>query len=504
MRQPVLSLRHIGKSFPGVRALDDVSIDFCVGEVHGIVGENGAGKSTLMKILSGVYSLDEGEIYFDGEKAFIKNPKDAQMKGQSIIFQEFNLVNALSIAENIFLDRLANKSGTWIDWERINSEADELLRQVGCDKSATTLVSELSVAQKQLVEIAKAISFHSRIVIMDEPTAALTTKEVENLFRIVENLKAKGTTIIYISHKLEEIFTLCDRVTVMRDGCVISTRPISEVTRSEMIKEMVGREMNQEYPRREKKNFEDASVVLNVQNLTRKGVFEDISFALHKGEVLGIAGLVGSGRTEILRAIFGADPVDDGTICINGEPVHIKNPKDAIRNGIAFLTEDRKQQGLLLQLQIDKNISAANLNEISRYGFLNFQKEKTVAQQFVERIRIKTPSIKQKALFLSGGNQQKVVFSKWLFTDSDILMLDEPTRGIDVGAKVEIYNIINDLAAEDKSIILVSSDLPELLAMSDRLIVVYDGKVKGELRGEGITADHVMSMILSKGETADE
>ena len=501
MEQIVLSLRNIGKSFPGVKALDNVSIDFLKGEVHGVVGGNGAGKSTLMKILSGVYTADTGEIYMNGEKAKIRNPQDAIDNGQSIIFQEFNLVNALSIAENIFLGRLSNQSGTWIDWKEIYQKTDALMEQIGCRIDARTKVSELSVAQKQMVEIAKALSYNSNIIIMDEPSATLTNNEVDNLFRIVRSLREKNVTVIYISHKLEEVFEICDRVTVMRNGEVISTKPVGEVTRAGIIQDMVGRPVDQEYPQRSTAPAADAPVILEAKNLTSKGVFEDVSFRLKQGEVLGLAGLVGAGRTEIVRAIFGADSLDSGDILVKGEKVSIKKPEDSIKHGIALLTEDRKQQGLVLQMPVTKNTTLANLKAICKFGFLNFGKEKGIAKDYIQRLSIKTPSAEQKVLYLSGGNQQKVVLAKWLYSGCDILILDEPTRGIDVGAKAEIYSIINELVADGKSIILISSDMPELLAMSDRVLVIYEGRVKGELSGEDLTADKVMSTILNeKGE----
>ena len=502
MEQTVLSLKNISKAFPGVRALNGVTIDFYRGEVHGIVGGNGAGKSTLMKILSGVYTADKGEIYMDGEKKRIRKPQDAINNGQSIIFQEFNLVNALSIAENIFLGRLSNRSGTWINWHEINRKTAELLEQVGCSLDPQTKVGELSVAQKQMVEIAKALSYQSRIIIMDEPSATLTSNEVENLFKIVRSLKEKGVTVIYISHKLEEVFEICDRVTVMRNGEVISTRDIRNATRPGIIQDMVGRPVDQEYPRRASLPPADAPVVLEVKGLTRRGVFENVSFSLRRGEVLGFAGLVGAGRTEIVRAVFGADTPDSGEVTIQGEKVHIRTPGDSIRKGLALLTEDRKQQGLILQMPVTRNVSLANLKALCRGSFLNFRQEKQTARDYVRQLSVKTPSEDQKVLYLSGGNQQKVVLAKWLFSGCDIIVLDEPTRGIDVGAKAEIYSIINQLVAEGKSVILISSDMPELLAMSDRVLVIYEGRTKGELAGEDLTADKVMTTILGREEAA--
>ena len=502
-KKVVLSLRGITKTFPGVKALDNINLDFYEGEVHSICGENGAGKSTLMKILSGVYSLEEGEIYINGQKETIKNPLDALNKGQSIIFQEFNLVDALSIAENIFLGRMSNKAGTWVDWKNINKQAKELMLRVGYDIDPTTLIKDLSVAEKQMVEIAKALSYNSRIIIMDEPSATLTTNEVEKLIKIVNDLRADGVTVIYISHKLEEVMRISDRVSIMRDGRMINTYDIADVTTDKIVEEMVGRSVSQSYPKRPSRPGEDAPVALEVKGLTRKGVFQDISFQLRKGEILGFAGLVGSGRTEIVRAIFGADKLDAGEIFINGEKVKIPTPKVAIAKGLALLTEDRKSQGLHLHMPLSKNVSSANLKAVVRGLFISRKAEKDTTNDYIKTLAIKTPSSEQKAVNLSGGNQQKVVLAKWMFANSDIIVLDEPTRGIDVGAKMEIYNLMNEMVAQGKSIIMISSELPELLAMSDRVVVVYEGNHKGTLVGDEITAENVMQTILRKQEVAE-
>ena len=502
-KKVVLSLRGITKTFPGVKALDNINLDFYEGEVHSICGENGAGKSTLMKILSGVYSLEEGEIYINGQKETIKNPLDALNKGQSIIFQEFNLVDALSIAENIFLGRLANKSGTWVDWKNINKQAKELMLRVGYDIDPTTLIKDLSVAEKQMVEIAKALSYNSRIIIMDEPSATLTTNEVEKLIKIVNDLRADGVTVIYISHKLEEVMRISDRVSIMRDGRMVSTYDIADVNTDKIVEDMVGRSVSQSYPKRPSSPGEDAPIALEVKGLTRNGVFRDISFQLRKGEILGFAGLVGSGRTEIVRAIFGADKLDSGEIFINGEKVKIPTPKVAIAKGLALLTEDRKSQGLHLHMPLSKNVSSANLKAVVRGLFISRKVERDTCNQYIDTLAIKTPSSEQKAVNLSGGNQQKVVLAKWLFANSDIIVLDEPTRGIDVGAKMEIYNLMNEMVAQGKSIIMISSELPELLAMSDRVVVVYEGNHKGTLVGDEITAENVMQTILRKQEVAE-
>lgn len=496
-QEVILSLRNITKTFPGVKALDDISVDFFKGEVHSIAGENGAGKSTLMKILTGVYSLEQGEIWIGGVKEKIRNPLDAIKKGLSIIFQEFNLVDALSITENIFIDRLAKKSGFWIDWKDANRRAAEFMKEVGYDIDPTTLIKDLSVAEKQMVEIAKAISYGSKIIIMDEPSATLTSKEVESLIKIVNGLREKGVTVIYISHKLEEVLRISDRVSVMRDGKLISTRDVKDVTREGIIVDMVGRTIGQEYPVRVQGTVKEAETVMEVKNLRRDGVFEEISFELKKGQVLGLAGLVGAGRTEIVRAIFGADKLDGGEIFLNGKKVSITKPEDGIKNKIALLTEDRKSQGLLLQFPVSKNISLVNLDKVTHRGMVSHSQEKKVAGEYVDLLSIKTPSTEQKAINLSGGNQQKVVIAKWLFADSDIIILDEPTRGIDIGAKHEIYLLINKLVEEGKSVIFISSELPELLAMSDRILVINEGRIKGSLeQRQDITAENVMQLIL--------
>lgn len=501
-RQPILSIENINKTFPGVKALTDVTLALERGEVRGLVGENGAGKSTLMKILTGVLPKDSGEVRIDGEPVHITSPLHAQQLGLSIIFQEFNLVDSLSISENIFAGRQpVNRFGT-ILWKDINAAAEKLLRRVGLELNPKTLVGRLSVAQKQMVEIAKALSFESKIIIMDEPSATLTSKELENLFAIIDNLKKEQITVIYISHRLDEIFRLCDNVTVIRDGCVVETRPVTGITKDEIISLMVGRDMENEYPKRADAPTRD--VLLEVKGLTRQGVFSDISFQLHKGEILGIAGLVGSGRTEIMRCIFGADKLTSGEIYIEGEKKQIRSPEEAIGNGIALLTEDRKQQGLVLPATITANTTLAALLKVSKGGFMDAKKEKRVAEEYIEALEIKTPGAAQVALNLSGGNQQKVVIAKWLFTDAKILILDEPTRGIDVGAKYEIYQLIHRFVQEGKGVIMISSEMPEVINMSDRLLVVHEGRLKGELSGEEKTAEAIMRCaILKEGEEAN-
>ena len=490
----ILSLKGITKTFPGVKALDNINIDFFEGEVHSICGENGAGKSTLMKVLSGVYSMDEGDIYINGEKVTLKSSLDALKKGQSIIFQEFNLIDVLSVAENIFLGRLSNKTGSWIDWKKINNQTMDLMKKVGYEIDPTMLVKNLSIAEKQMVEIAKALSYNSKIIIMDEPSATLTSKETEHLFKIIERLKDNKVTVIYISHKLDEIVKISDRVSIMRDGKIVSTDDIKAIDKDYIIEQMIGYHIEEEYPEKDSSNS-DKEIVLKVKNLCRNGIFENISFELHKGEILGLAGLVGSGRTEIVRSIFGADKLDLGEIWVNGELAVIDSPRTAIKHGIALLTEDRKNQGLHLELTVANNIVSANLETISEAGFINEKEETSVAKKYIEELSIKTPSESQETINLSGGNQQKIVLAKWLFANSEIIILDEPTRGIDVGAKAEIYAMVKDLVKQGKSIILISSELPELLAMSDRVLVICKGRIKEELSGKDINDKKVMSLV---------
>jgi len=492
-------MKGVTKTFPGVVALDNVSFSVARGSVHGLVGENGAGKSTLMKILNGVEFADEGEIIVNGEPCRFRDTKEAQAKGIGFIFQEFNLINTLTAAENIYLNRLPVKRGK-IAWRHINQDAQSLIDELGFNFSVTEKIKDLSAAQKQLVEIAKALSFDAKIIVMDEPTSSLTLNEIDKLFEIIAKLKGEGITIIYISHKLEEIFSICETVTVIRDGHIIDTQPVKNITKNRVIELMVGRSVDMEFPKR---NVIPGEVVLEVQNLTRRGLVKGVSFNLRKGEVLGLAGLVGSGRTELAEALFGAEKHDDGVIIIKGKKVAIHSTYDGKSNSIGFLTEDRKETGLVLDYNIAKNITITNLPKISKNGILINRLEKQYAQQFADDLGIRTPSINQLTINLSGGNQQKVVLAKWLFSNVDILILDEPTRGIDVGAKYEIYLLINKLAEQGKSIIMISSELPEVLGMCDRVIVLNAGVKKGELMKEEMSPEAVMHMIMSTNVNSD-
>ena len=487
-QEVILSIRNVSKVFPGVKALNNVSITVERGSVHGIVGENGAGKSTLMKILSGVYSKDSGTIYFDGEEVVSTNPLKSMRRGLSIIYQELNLVNTMSIGENIFLGRFKELGGM----KGVHRQAKEILASVGCSINSNTPVSDLSVSEKQMVEIAKALSFHSKLIIMDEPSSSLTADEMAELAKIIQKLKARGISIIYISHKLNEIFEFCDTVTIMRDGNVIDSKSIEKLSRSEMISKMVGRSIEKEFP---EKPWCVKEPLLKVRNLNT-GKLKNIAFTLNKGEILGLVGLVGSGRTEIVRAIFGADKVAGHEIVIDEKPVSISSPADAIKAGLCFVPEDRKLQGLVLPFSVEANISMASLKKISSYGFMNKNGESDIAEKYIHKLGIKTPSMNVKVNTLSGGNQQKCIVGRWMELKPRILILDEPTRGIDVGAKYEIYLLIKEIVENGGSVILISSELPEVLNLSNRVLTICDGRITGEFDPESATADEIMAKAL--------
>ncbi|MBC7529290.1 MAG: sugar ABC transporter ATP-binding protein [Chthonomonadaceae bacterium] len=489
---PALEMRHISKTYPGVRALDDVSLTVGKGEVHALLGENGAGKSTLMKILAGAQSKDSGTILLNGALVEIDSPQKAMALGVSIIYQEFNLVPYLSAGENIFLGR-EPKAGLpgFVNFKVLFAEAQRVLDNLGVKIDARMPVNRLSIAQQQMVEIAKATSKKSKIIVMDEPSATLTDHELRALFALIKQLKSEGVSVVYISHRLEEIIEICDRATIMRDGKWIATLDVKDLTREDIIRLMVGRELKDAIP---KVAAPLGSPALEVRNLNRKGVLHDISFTVHKGEVLGIAGLVGAGRTETVRVIFGADAMDSGEILVDGKPVTIRSPQDAIKNGIGFVTEDRKHQGLVLNMAVRENSTLANLGAISRMSFIKRSEEKQVTEKYRTSLAIKTPHIEQAVKNLSGGNQQKVVLAKWLFTGSKILIFDEPTRGIDVGAKSEIYKLMNELAAQGVAIIMISSELPEVMGMSDRILVMHEGRLTGELTRAEATQEQIMTL----------
>ena len=484
----ILSIQNVCKAFPGVQALDNVSIDFQRGTVHGVVGENGAGKSTLMKILSGVYHKDAGTIVFDGKNIENIKPVESLQMGLSIIYQEFNLVNSMTVGENIYLGRFRELKGM----KGTHRKAQELLANIGSDIDSYQLVDNLSVSEKQMVEIAKALSFNSKLIIMDEPSSSLTSDELKHLVKIIDQLKEKGITIIYISHKLDEIFNLCDDVTIMRDGHVIDSGHVSNFTRADMITKMIGRPIKNEYPDRTDCTGE---VLLEIRSINTKKL-KNISFVLRKGEILGLVGLVGAGRTEIAKAIFGADKIKDKSITINGETVYIKKPRDAMDLGIALVPEDRKQYGLVLPFTVRQNISMSCIDIISKFGVINTAKEKMIAQKHIDSLSIKTPSQITEVVSLSGGNQQKCVVGRWLEINPQILILDEPTRGIDVGTKYEIYLLMKKIAESGGSIIMISSELPEVLNMSNRVLTICDGKITGEFNPETITPDQIMECAL--------
>ncbi len=491
MNNFILEMKGITKTFPGVVALDNVDLQVVPGTVHALVGENGAGKSTLMKVLNGVYEATSGEIYLNGKKLELSGVKDAQTNGISIIYQEFNLINTLSVAENIFLGRFNGKSV--IRWKELKQQAKDLIERLGFSFDVNRIVGTLSTAEKQLVEIAKALSLNAKVIVMDEPTSSLTEKEVDMFFPIIDRLRTEGITVIYISHKLDEIYRLCDNVTVMRDGKVTGNSAVKDISREQIIELMVGRSLDMEYPPR---TVKPAETVLKVEHLCRRDELKDISFELHKGEILGIAGLVGAGRTELAEALFGADPADKGDIFLHGKKTNIRSTLDGKKNSIGLITEDRKETGLVLPMSVAQNITITNLDGVSKNSLLNKAKEKEVADRYVEALKIKTPSIYQIMSNLSGGNQQKAVLAKWLYYDADILIMDEPTRGIDVGAKYDIYCLMNELTEQGKSIIMISSELPEVLGMSDRVLVMHGGSIRGELSGADMTAEKVMKLAI--------
>lgn len=498
MGDVLVLMEGIEKSFPGVHALSNCRFELRSGEIHGLVGENGAGKSTLMKTLTGVYKKDQGRILYKGSEVEILNPRAAQHLGISIIHQELNLMPHLTVAQNIFVGREPRKGVRFmLDEKEINKKTKELLHMMHLNLDPGTKVSDLTVAKQQMVEIAKALSFKSEVLIMDEPTAALTDTEIEELFRIIRDLREKGVGIVYISHRMEELKKICDRITVMRDGCYIDTVHMEEVTIDRIISMMVGREIYATSHVMTENT--ESEIVLEVKNLNRSRAIKDVSFNLKKGEILGFAGLMGAGRTEVARAIFGADRIDSGEIYVKGKKVDIKSPKDAVKHGIGYLSEDRKRYGLTLGMDVETNIILASFEKyLGMLGAVNSFKTRKEAQVYVDDLKIKTPGIKQKVKNLSGGNQQKVVIGKWLSRDSSILIFDEPTRGIDVGAKSEIYKLLNDLADQGKSIIMISSELPEILRMSHRVVVMCEGRITGELKAQEATQERIMQYATKR------
>ena len=489
----VLEIHNISKSFPGVKALDDVSFKVERGTIHALVGENGAGKSTLIKILAGIYRADSGNIILEGKSVHFRTPHEAQLSGISVVHQEIKLAETLSVAENVFLGNLIYTKFKTVNWKAMYKKAQEMINNLDMDIDVEEPVENLSMAKKQIVEICKAITLNCKVLIMDEPSASLTQRELEVMFEIIRRLKKEGFTIIYISHRLEEIFDLADNVTVLRDGRHIGTVPISQVNRERLISMMVGRELENEYP---KEYIQIGEPILEVKNLNRKGVLHNISFTVYKGEVLGFAGLVGSGRTELARAILGIDKIDSGEIILKGQPIKNKNFREAIARGFGFVSEDRKQEGIFPIFPVSQNICMVSIEKIITRGLLSKKLERKYAEEYIQKLHISTPSIDTEVQYLSGGNQQKVVIAKWLLKNSEIIFLDEPTRGIDVGAKVEIYKIINDLVKEGKTIIMISSELPEVIGMCDRIIVMHGGRIVGELSQREASQEKIMSLCV--------
>jgi len=493
----LIEARGICKSFPGVKALDNVRFELKAGEVHALMGENGAGKSTMMKILSGVYTKDAGEVLLDGQPVEVTGPAHAQSLGIGIIHQELHLMPHLSAAQNVFIGREPRKALGWfLDEDQLNRDAQVLFDRIHLDVAPTTRIGSLTVARQQMVEIAKALSHHSRVLIMDEPTAALNDREIEELFRIVRQLKSEGVGIVYISHKMDEIQRISDRITVMRDGCTVGTVPAG-TPMADVIAMMVGRRLESS-----EKRIPDTSghdVLLAVKNLHRGKLVRDVSFSVRKGEILGFAGLMGAGRTEVMRAIFGADPLESGEVQVHGKPVKIRQPVDAVAAGIGYLSEDRKNFGLATGMSVEANVTLPSLSRYLKWGsFLDLAASETTATEMVDKLKVKTPSIHQLSRLLSGGNQQKVVIAKWLVRDCDILIFDEPTRGIDVGAKAEIYRLLNDLAAQGRAIIVISSELPEVLLLSHRILVMCEGRITGEVHGSVATQENLMALATRR------
>lgn len=493
-----IEMKGIDKSFGTNQVLKNAGFLLKDGEVHALMGENGAGKSTLMKILTGVYTRDAGTVLVDGKEVVYKNPQEAEKAGIVFIYQELNVLFDLTVEENLFMGKEITKGFGICNKKEMIKQAQEIMDRMGVHIPVTAQMSELSVGQQQMVEICKALMVDAKVLIMDEPTAALTQSETEILFEVIKSLRKKGVSIVYISHRMEEIFELCDRITVLRDGTYIDTKYIKDINMDDIVQMMIGRTIGERFPKRECKIGEE---VLCVEGLTSGKLFKDVSFSVRAGEVLGVSGLMGAGRTETMQAIFGNIPVDSGKIYIEGKEKRIRNPREAIAAGIGFITEDRKTEGLLLEKSIAENIEIANLNKVSKNSVLSKLKQKELVKRGIEEFRIKCFGPDHECNNLSGGNQQKVVLAKWIYTDPKILILDEPTRGVDIGAKKEIYSVINDMASKGVAVIMVSSELPEVLGMSDRIMVVREGKVTGII--DAADADQAKVMTLATGGTLE-
>ncbi|MGA2613702.1 MAG: sugar ABC transporter ATP-binding protein [Spirochaetia bacterium] len=501
MPEVILEVQGVSKSFPGVKALDQVSFNLRKGEVHALVGENGAGKSTLMKILSGVYQADEGVIRYKGREVRFHDSTQARDAGIGIIYQELNLIPHLSVAANIFIGREPlTRLGT-MDERKMNRDAVAILDKLNLHLDPTITLNRLPISKQQMVEIAKSLSFDSEVLIMDEPTSALSESEIDELFAVIHTLRDRGVAIIYISHRLEELKHIVDRISIFRDGRYVSTDDYTTISLDEIVSRMVGRKLENIFPARH--NVPTTEKILEVRGISRAGVLHDISFDLFRGEILGFAGLMGAGRSELARAIFGADPVDSGEILMNGRRLSLRSPSESIRAGIAYLSENRKQEGLAVKMQLAENVTMANVNAVSRrLGVISRPKEMKACQQYVEELSIRTPSLTQVVNNLSGGNQQKVVVAKWLFCDSKILIFDEPTRGIDVGTKFAIYELIERLAREGVGVIMISSELPEIMGMTDRVLVLHEGSLEATLVTRNTTQEEILNYAAGLGEKA--
>jgi len=484
-----LQMNRISKSYPGVQALKDVNFEVARGEIHALVGENGAGKSTLMKILNGVELPNSGEIILRGQPASITNPRDAQAQGISIIHQELALIPYLTVGQNIFLGREPKRAGSFVDWPRLYREAQTLLDRLNVEVDARAEVQFLSIAQQQMVEVAKALSLNADMIVMDEPTSSLTDRETEVLFEVMRSLRAENVSLVFISHRMEEVFEISDRVTVLRDGLYVDTKPIAELDESRIVQMMVGRVLGDLYPENDRVQGE---VVLEAANLSDGRELKGVDLALRRGEILGISGLVGAGRTALAETLFGIRPAVTGQISLAGQSVRIKSPGQAVQLGMGLVPEDRKLQGLFLNLAVRDNIFISAIKQLLNFGFINFNKANKLAQEFVDKLGVRTPGLRQRVRNLSGGNQQKVVIARWLTLNPKVLILDEPTRGIDIGAKAEIHGLMSDLAREGMGVLMISSELPEILGVSDRILVMREGKVTAEFNRDEATQDKIM------------
>ena len=486
-----IKMNNIYKSFGANQVLTGVDFELLEGEVHALMGENGAGKSTLMNILIGLYKRDEGTINIDGKETYFNNPREAELGGIAFIHQELNIWNDMTVLDNLFIGKELSTGLGLLDMKQMKKLANEIFNRLAVHIPLNQEAGLCSVGEKQMIEIAKALMTHAKVIVMDEPTAALTEREIQKLFEVIGSLKKEGVSIVYISHRMEEIFTICDRITVMRDGKTVDTQPIVETNFDDVVRKMVGRELTDRFP---PSNAKPSDVILEVKHATKHGNFNDVSFNVRAGEIIGFSGLMGSGRTEIMRTLFGLDSLDKGEIWVKGKKVAIHNPIDAMKAGIGFVTEDRKDEGLVLDFSVKDNMVLTNLNSFASNGLINNKKEQQFVEMLIKRLSIKTQSPSTIVRQLSGGNQQKVVIAKWIGIGLSVLILDEPTRGVDVGAKREIYQLMNELAERGVAIIMVSSELPEVLGMSDRIFVVHEGKINGELNKDDATQEKIMTL----------